>query len=140
MSAPDKKFKPKLKNYHILLLAIILCPILILNSNYVNRKRRYKKEIEFIQKLFLRKLDFTSDTEAICSKGSEELKKYYLTRDDDSIGIKSDKIKSEKKEEHVNALINLIAGEGDTNSNVKDYVMHLIPVIFILVLAFLSNP
>ena len=140
MSAQNKKFKPKLKNYHMLLLAIILCPILIINSNSVNRRRKIKKESEFIQNLILRKLDFTSDTEAICSKGSEELKNYYLTRDDDSIGIKNDKIESEEKEKHVDALINLVASQGDTNENVKEYVMHLIPVLVILVLAILSIP
>ena len=140
MSAQNKKFKPKLKNYHIFLFAIILCPILIINSNSVNRRRKIKKESEFIQNLILRKLDFTSDTEAICSKGSEELKNYYLTRDDDSIGIKNDKIESEEKEKHVDALINLVASQGDTNENVKEYVMHLIPVLVILVLAILSIP
>ena len=83
MSTKNKSFKPKLKSYHILLLAIILCPILISHSNSVNRRRKLKKESEFIQNLILRKLDFSSDTDAICSKGSEDLKNYYLTRDDD---------------------------------------------------------
>ena len=96
MSAKSKNFKPMLKYYHIFLLVIILCPFLISHSNAVNRRRKLVKEHEFIQNLFLRKLDFTSDTEAICSKGSEELKNYYLTRDDNSIGIKSDKIEKKK--------------------------------------------
>ena len=140
MSTKNKNFKPKLKSYHILLLAIILCPILISNSNTVNRRRKLKKESEFIQNLILRKLDFSSDTDAICSKGSEDLKNYYLTRDDDSIGIKNDKIESEEKEKYVDALINLVASKGDTNENIKEYVMHLIPVLVILVLAILSIP
>ncbi len=140
MSAQNKKFKPKLKYYHIFLLAIIFCPFLMLNSNSVNRRRKLKKEHEFVQNLFLRQLDFTSDTDAICSKGSEELKNYYLTRDDDSIGIKSDKIENGSKEKYVDALINLIAGKGDSSENVKEYVMHLIPVLIILVLAILSIP
>ena len=140
MSTKNKNFKPKLKSCHILLLAIILCPILISNSNSVNRRRKLKKESEFIQNLILRKLDFSSDTDAICSKGSEDLKNYYLTRDDDSIGIKNDKIESEEKEKYVDALINLVASKGDTNENIKEYVMHLIPVLVILVLAILSIP
>ena len=140
MSTKNKNFKPKLKSCHILLLAIILCPILISNSNSINRRRKLKKESEFIQNLILRKLDFSSDTDAICSKGSEDLKNYYLTRDDDSIGIKNDKIESEEKEKYVDALINLVASKGDTNENIKEYVMHLIPVLVILVLAILSIP
>jgi len=140
MSTKNKNFKPKLKSYHILLLSIILCPILLSNSNSVNRRRKLKKESEFIQNLILRKLDFSSDTDAICSKGSEDLKNYYLTRDDDSIGIKNDKIESEEKEKYVDALINLVASKGDTNENIKEYVMHLIPVLVILVLAILSIP
>jgi hypothetical protein len=140
MSAKNKNFKPKLKYYHIFVFAIILCPFLISHSNAVNRRRKLIKEHEFIQNLFLRKLDFTSDTDAICSKGSEELKNYYLTRDDDSIGIKSDKIENKNNDNYVNALINLVAGKGDTNESVKEYVMHLIPVLVILVLAILSIP
>jgi len=138
MPSQNKKFKPKLKSYHIFLLAIIFCPFIILNSNSVNRKRKIKKENEFIQKLFLRRLDFSSDTEAICSKGSEKLKNYYLTRDDEYIGINNDNIESGNKGKHVDALINLVAGKGDTNENAKEYIMHLIPVFTILGLAILS--
>ena len=139
MSAKSKNFKPMLKYYHIFLLVIILCPFLISHSNAVNRRRKLVKEHEFIQNLFLRKLDFTSDTEAICSKGSEELKNYYLTRDDNSIGIKSDKIEKKNKED-VNALINLVASKGDTSENAVEYVKNLVPVLAILVLAILSIP
>ena len=140
MSAKNKNFKPMLKYYHIFLLAIIICPFLISHSNSVNRRRKLIKDHEFVQNLFLRKLDFTSDTEAICSKGSEELKNYYLTRDDDSIGIKSDKIENKNNDNYVNALINLVASKGDINESAKEYVMHLIPVLVILVLAILSIP
>ena len=140
MSAKNKNFKPMLKYYHIFLLAIIICPFLISHSNSVNRRRKLIKDHEFIKNLFLRKLDFKSDTDAICSKGSEELKNYYLTRDDESIGIKSDKIENKNKENHVNALINLVASKGDINENAKEYVKHLIPVLVILVLTILSIP
>jgi hypothetical protein len=136
----EQKIQTEVENLSHTSSRNIIITILIINSNSVNRRRKIKKESEFIQNLILRKLDFTSDTEVICSKGSEELKNYYLTRDDDSIGIKNDKIESEEKEKHVDALINLVASQGDTNENVKEYVMHLIPVLVILVLAILSIP
>ena len=133
MLKSKNEFTQKLKYYHIILLAIVLCPILILNSNNVNKKRQQviksEKEQKFIENLYLRKLDFNSDTNEICKKGSKDLQEYYGNGDAEKIGIKEGQIKNEKKEEYIDALINLVAGEGDSTSNIKNYAMHLIPVL-----------
>ena len=138
------EFTPRLKYYHIILISIILCPILIINSNNVNNKRtqevQLKNENKIEEKIFLRKLDFTSETNEICEKGSEELKNYYSTGNEEDIGIKEDKIKNENNESYITALINIISGEGDVTENAKEYVMHIIPVLVILVLAILTIP
>ena len=138
------EFTPRLKYYHIILISIILCPILIINSNNVNNKRtqevQLKNENKIVEKIFLRKLDFTSETNEICEKGSEELKNYYSTGNEEDIGIKEDKIKNENNESYITALINIISGEGDVTENAKEYVMHIIPVLVILVLAILTIP
>jgi hypothetical protein len=135
-----KKYTPKLKYYHIFLFAIILCPIIILNSNKVNRKRQEQKEQKFLEQLYLRKLDFVSDTNEICKKGSEDLQEYYATGDSEKIGIDDKKIENENKGKHIDALVNIISSEGDTSSNLMDYGMHLIPVLVFFVITILSLP
>ena len=144
MSKAKKEFTPRLRYYHIILLAIFLCPLLILNSNNVNSKKQQEiqvqKEQKFIENLYLRRLDFNSDTNEVCKKGSKDLQEYYANGDTEKIGIKEGKIKNEKKEDYIDALINLVAGEGDSSSNIKTYAMHLIPVLVFFVIAILSLP
>lgn len=139
-------YNPKLKPYHIILLSIALCPFLIINSNNVNKRRVERIQLnenhKFLEKLYLRKLDFKSDVDAICEKGSDDLKEYYSTGDPKSIGIDDDeKIESEDNPDYIDALINIISGKGESvEEDVKKYIMHLIPVIIFLVFAVLSLP
>ena len=144
MSKAKKEFTPRLGYYHIILLAIFLCPLLILNSNNVNNKKQQEiqvqKEQKFIENLYLRRLDFNSDTNEVCKKGSKDLQEYYANGDTEKIGIKEGKIKNEKKEDYIDALINLVVGKGDSSSNIKTYAMHLIPVLVFFVIAILSLP
>ena len=135
-----KPYTQKLKWYHIILLAIILCPFIIQNSNIVNRKREEQKEQIFIEQISLRKLDFISDTNAICKKGSEDLQEYYATGDSEKIGIDDKKIENENKGKHIDALVNIISSEGDTSSNLMDYGMHLLPVVVFFAITILSLP
>ena len=135
-----KPYKPKLRYYHIILFAIILCPIIILNSNNENRKRQEQKEQKFLEQLYLRKLDFVSDTNEICKKGSEDLQEYYATGDSEKIGIDDKKIENENKGKHIDALVNIVSSEGDVTSNLIDYGMHLIPVLVFFAIAILSLP
>ena len=146
MLESKKKFIPKLKPYHIILLSIALCPFLIINSNIVNKRReeeaQLKEDHKFLEKLYLRKLDFESDVDAICQKGSDDLKEYYTNGDPESIGIDDDE-KIEGKDDnppYITALINLVSSEGEIEQNAKDYVMHILPVIVFLALAVLSLP
>lgn len=141
--------KPKknsgLKYYHIILLSILVCPLLILNSNSVNKKREqeklFKQEKEKIKNIFLRRLDFASDTNDICKKGTEDLQKYYETGDGNIIGIDDDKIESKNNPEYIQALINLITGsENEGDSGIIDYIKHIIPALIFLVIAILSLP
>ena len=135
-----KEYKT-LQFYHIILISMLISPLLILNSNSINKKRHQEKLIKNEMKnLFLRKLDFTSDTNKICEKGTDELKKYYKTGDGEKLGIKDGKIESGDNPEHINALVNLVSGEGDSTENATNYAKHLIPVIIFLVIAILSLP
>jgi len=146
MLKSKNKFNPKLKPYHIILLSISLCPILILNSDSVNKRRKeeaqLKEDHKFLEKLYLRKLDFKSDVDAICEKGSDDLKEYYTNGDPKSLGIDDDeKIEGEDENPpYITALINLVSSEGEMADNVKEYGMHLLPVIVFFALAILSLP
>jgi len=144
MPKKSNEFVPKLKYYHIILISILLCPLLIINSNSINKKRGKEKLIKeneiFMRKLYLRNLDFASDTDEICKKGSEDLQNYYVTGNGTEIGIKEDPIKSENNPEYINALINLVSGEGDSMENLMDYIMHIIPVLIFLAIAILFLP
>ena len=135
-----KEFKT-IQFYHIILIAMLISPLLILNSNSMNKKRHQENLIQNEMKnLFLRKLDFTSDTNKICEKGSEELRDYYKTGDGEKLGLKEGKIESGDNPEHIDALVNLVSGEGDSTENATTYAMHLIPVIIFLAIAILSLP
>ena len=135
-----KEYK-KLQFYHIILIAMLISPLLILNSNSINKKRHQEKLIKNEMKNhFLRKLDFTSDTNKICEKGTYELKEYYKTGDEEKLGLKKGKIESGENPEHIDALVNLVSGEGDSTENATNYAKHLIPVIIFLVIAILSLP
>ena len=46
MTNERKKNSPNLKPYHIIILACILSPLLIMNSKYVNNQRNQKKYIK----------------------------------------------------------------------------------------------
>jgi len=144
MPKKSNEFVPKLKYYHIILISILLCPLLIINSNSINKKRGKEKLIKenetFMRKLYLRNLDFSSDTDEICKKGSEDLQNYYVTGNGTEIGIKEDPITSENNPEYINALINLVSGEGDSMENLMDYIMHIIPVLIFLAIAILFLP
>ena len=54
MAERSNKFNPKLKYYHIILISIILSPLLILNSNSLN-KQREKEKILKSEEIILRK-------------------------------------------------------------------------------------
>ena len=148
----EKKFTPRLKYYHILLLAVLLCPIIIINSNLVNKKRLENKLNEeakekFERILIGRKLDeFPEDTEKVCKKGSDDQKEYYKTGDGSNIGIKDGAISSEDRPDYINDLIDIVkssssdSGDIDVTEKLTSYIKHLIPVIFFLAVTVLSIP
>lgn len=158
-----KKFTPRLKYYHLFLLSIIFCPILILNSNYANKKRLENKLNEEAKKKFERIVfgrrlaedededeedNFPEDTEKVCKKGSDNQKDYYKTGDGSKIGIKDDAISSEDRPDYINNLIDIIksstsdSGEGeiDMKEKLTPYIKHLFPVIFFLAVTILAIP
>ena len=133
MTNERKKNSPNLKPYHIIILACILSPLLIMNSKYVNNQRSQKKIYKEKSKLFERILksrklqdnegaeegveaaekeeDDTPKTpsDKVCSKGHEELREYYKTGDLSKIGEEDNGIKCEDKNKpYLKALINII--------------------------------
>ena len=149
-----KKFTPRLKSYHLFLLSIILCPFLILNSNYVNKKRLENKlneeaKVKFDKIIFGRRLDeFPEDTEKVCKKGSDDQKEYYKTGDGNKIGIKDGPISSEDRPDYINNLIDIVKsstsdsdeGSIDVQEKLTPYIKHLFPVIFFLAVTILAIP
>lgn len=143
-----------MKSYHLFLLSIILCPFLILNSNYVNKKRLENKLNEeakekFDKIIFGRRLDeFPEDTEKVCKKGSDDQKEYYKTGDGSKIGIKDGPISSEDRPDYINNLIDIIKsatsdsdeGSVDVQEKLTPYIKHLFPVIFFLAVTILAIP
>ena len=151
MAERSNKFNPKLKYYHIILISIILSPLLILNSNSLNKQREKEKMLKseeiILRKLYARKLDsssdedtFSKDTNKICDKGSEGLQNYYKNGDDKSIKIDDESISSENRPKYIDALIDLISGKGDSTENLKEYLIHIIPVLIFLVISILFLP
>ena len=146
MTTKSNKFTPKLKFYHIVLISIILCPFLILNSNSVNKKREEakleKENIIVLRKLYARKLDekFKEDTNKVCEKASQDLRDYYSGKGDlKSLGIDENKdVKRENQGEYIDGLINTVSGEGE--GNLMDYIIHLIPVLVFLAIGILLLP
>jgi len=69
MSNENKKLSQKIKVYHILILGVILSPLIIINSNYVNNQRAeeklYKEKSRLFNKIILgRNLEPDPDTPA----------------------------------------------------------------------------
>ena len=134
MTNERKKNSPNLKAYHIIILACILSPLLIMNSKYVNSQRNQKKIYKEKSKLFekilkSRKLEENEGAEEgaetvakkeetdtpktpsdkVCDKGHAELRAYYETGDLEKIGEKDDGIHCEDKDkDYLKALINII--------------------------------
>ena len=142
MTNERKKNSSNLKPYHIIILACILSPLLIMNSKYVNNQRNQKKIYKEKSKLFERILksrklqdneggeevaeaaetneddEPKTPSDKVCDKGHEELREYYKTGDLSKIGEEDDGIKCEDKDKaYLKALINIIkiaiGGGGD---------------------------
>lgn len=62
-------------------------------------------------------------------KGTKSLKEYYFTNEGNKIGISlDDPIKKDKK--YIDDIINKVSNEGYSNEVLKQYIKHLIPVLF----------
>jgi len=162
MTKEKEIINPRLKTYHIFLLSCLLCSVLIINSNYVNEQRSKKKLNTQNNKLFndvisLRKLEpqSNSDTDEVCSRGSEDLIEYYKTGDLSLIDLDVDPIKCDDKDaDYMKALRglmrNLVGGgddderlrnldEGDSDTdNIKQYINRVIPMAVFLIIGVLS--
>ena len=130
------QYNPKLKPYHIIIIACLLSPLLILNSNYVNSQRATEKLNKEKSKLFDQIISSRhlqenegdekplSGSDKVCQKGSKELISYYETGDLSKISLDDKPIKCEEKDKpYFKALLNIVkslTGEGDgetDNSN-----------------------
>jgi hypothetical protein len=119
MTIESEKKITTLKAYHIVLIACLLSPLLILNSNYVNNKRaklileEQKSKLLDVKELG-RNLEGEEEDELkasdkVCKKGSKDLVDYYKTGDLKKIGLDDKPIKAEDKDEpYFKSLINLI--------------------------------
>ena len=148
MAKREKNFE--VKYYHIIILTILLCPILIINSNIALEKRNLEKlnqeaNEKFERIVFGRRLEsFDEGTKKICDSGSDELKEYYLTGDKSKIGLKDEESKDDENPEYINALLDIVKGytggesENEIQDNAMTYGKHILGSIVFLVIAFLS--
>ena len=130
-----KDFYPKLKYYHILIIGCLLSPLLILNSNLVNKKRSKEKLNKEKSKLFdtiisKRYLQeeykkVRSGIDKICERGSEGLNVYYKNPDLSKLEIKNETLKCEDKDKkYMIALRNLVQYflGGDNNIMIRKVI------------------
>jgi hypothetical protein len=143
--------KHKIKYCYILLLSIILCPLLIINSNRELEKRRKEqlaKESEgAIQQRFFGRylLTFDEGVEKICKKGSEDLKNYYVSKVDETLGLDKEEKENGETPEYINSLVDVIKGttgqsENEMTDNLMTYGKHLIAPLACLAIAILAIP
>ena len=136
MKSEYKTFIKKIKFYHILILGCFLCPILISNSNRVNRQRAEEKLNEEKSRLFNKIIsgrylqgepepeekekekekekeeEKSNGTDGVCKRGSEELNNYYKTGNLEEIKLKEGGIKSEDKDkDYMKAIINILKSQ-----------------------------
>lgn len=162
MTRDEDLFVSKLKPYHIILISCLLCTIMILNSNYVNEQRakeRLNKEMSetYIEMMSLRRLEGNSNSDKVCSKGSDDLIEYYKTGDLSLIDLEEGAIKCEDKdtsymkalrglarkllgdddESSENTLRNLDEGDS-TKDNLMQYLDRILPLAVFLVIGILS--
>ena len=112
------KENKNLYQYQILILGCLLSCLLILNSNFVNKKRSIseinREKTKLFNKIILnRKLEGEEepleDSDKVCKRGSEELVEYYASGDLNKIGLDDKPIEcKEKGKDYFDALINII--------------------------------
>ena len=124
MTNEQKESTNQIKHYQIILLSCFFGCILMLNSNYINKKRDLikldkEREVLFNNLIQQRQLseDTSSSTDEICSRASKDLNEYYETADLSKIDLDEGPIKAEDKDEgYMKALIKIVrsfADEGD---------------------------
>ena len=134
MTNERTQYNPKLKPYHIIIVACLLSPLLILNSNYVNSQRAKEKLNQEKSKLFDQIISSRhlqenegdekplSKSDKVCKKGSKELVSYYETGDLSKINLDEEAIKCEEKgKPYFEALLNIVksltdGGDGETDN------------------------
>ena len=128
MTNENKQFTSKIKSYHIFILGCLFSSLLIFNSNYVNNQRAQEKLNQeksqlfnqIISKRFLEESENNNQTDQVCSRGSENLIKYYKNGNLSEIELEEGKITCEDKDKgYMKALINIvknIAGGGDEDT------------------------
>ena len=130
MKSELKKMSQKIKYYHILILGLILSPLIIINSNYVNNQRAedklYKEKSRLFDKIISgRYLDEEKEKEKdkeekkessssdgvneVCERGSDELKSYYKSGNLGDIELEEGVIEcKDKDKDYMKAIINII--------------------------------
>ena len=126
-----------MNNYNNFIISILLGLLLILNSNYVNKKRtedklNQDKNLIFKENNHKRALAKTSNNKGdnsilniineksneICKKGSDELNEYYQTGDLSKIDLKIKQIECEDKDkDYMKALIDITREIVDEREN-----------------------
>ena len=167
----EHEHKPSFTFTHVLLLSIFITTISLNKVKELGKNSlETSKKLAEIERQYLRKLDFYTDTENVCKKANEKLQEYYKTGDASLIGL-DNSTRSQSTATYIKALTDIIAdkaggstrrrlqsdpgsdgagGTEDTDSdsgdnsniteNLKKYLMHVIPVLAFFVIAVLSIP
>ena len=158
----DKEHKPLFTFTHVLLLSIFITIISLNKVNEIGKNSlETSKKLAQIERQFLRNLDFKDDTDSVCKKADEKLQKYYQTGDKSLIGL-SNSTRQQSTASYIKALTDIISNQAggsgtnetegsesdnddsgassDVTTNLKKYLMHVIPVLAFFVIAILSIP
>ena len=166
----EKKHKPSFTFIHVLLLSIFITTISLNKVSELGKNQlKASKKLAEIEYQIFRKLDdtndtskFKEDTKNVCSKANEKLQDYYKTGDKSLIGL-DDSNRKESEAGYIKALVDIIANQAggssgrrlgeengggeeaagdssDLTTNLKKYLIHVIPVLAFFVIAILSIP
>lgn len=170
MVKSQKKYRPNIKQFYILLTLLIFFSFLAFHSNDRKNLRVQEKMTE--AKSYLYKVlspgrlleeieEDKKNTTKICEKISDDMKMYYKNGDKTILGIDDDKIEGEEGD-HITALINIVKiltsdkestlrtleeqqkfSKEQQSEIIQNFVVYgktIIPLLFCLLVAILSIP
>ena len=131
------KFTYIFLKYHLLL------PIISLITLFPKKSIEFSLNLSFSKKIASTTSKATSFEDSIketCSLASEKLNKFFDTGNISILDISEVSFDNSTSENpaYINALLNLITGDGNMQTNLTTYIKHVKPTVAFIILGFLS--